>query len=87
MGGQRCPQALGRGALSCFEAKSGLDQAKKFANHDTVRKVLEIAELVLSSEGAATKKASRDSPVSVVAAALRLSVGAALEQLWSSAHE
>ena len=59
------PKAL-EGALSWFEAMSGLDQAMKFANHDMVRKALENAEVTSSTEGTVTKKALRF-PVSVVA--------------------
>ena len=67
------PNCLG-GALSWFEARSGLDKAMKFANHDMVRKALENAEVTLSTEGTVTKKAWRF-PVSVVAA-LELAVKA-----------
>ena len=62
------PKALG-GEVSWFE-----DQAMKFANHDMVRKVLENAEVTLSTGGTVIKKALRF-PVSVVAA-LELAVKA-----------
>ena len=56
-----------------LEARSGLDEVAKFANHDAARRTLQNAELMLNNESAVTNKAWRF-PVSMVGA-LELAVG------------